>query len=168
MIQNFEFKVKVESISLYEKMLQEKGAHFHGIDHQIDTYFNAPAGRLKLREGNIENALISYDRQDRHGAKLSEIELFSFSGDPALKKILAKQFGIKVVVDKIRKIYFIDNVKFHFDRVDGLGEFVEVEAIDTTGKGSLAGLQNQCDYYFNFFGFTDSMTVASSYSDLLR
>jgi len=41
---------------------------FQGLDHQIDTYFNVQKGRLKLREGNIENSLINYDRKNVSGS----------------------------------------------------------------------------------------------------
>ena len=47
--------------------------------------------------------------------------------------MLIKSIGIKVVVEKTRKIYFVDNVKIHFDEVENLGSFVEVEAIDLDG-----------------------------------
>ena len=47
-----------------------------------------------------------------------------------LKEILIAAIGKKVVVDKQRQIYFIDNVKFHIDTVKGLGSFMEIEAID--------------------------------------
>ena len=58
--------------------------------------------------------------------------MFYYTGipDKTLKEILIKTLGIKAVVDKRRKIYFINNVKFHFDTVKDLGTFVEVEAID--------------------------------------
>lgn len=36
-------------------------------------------------------------------------------------------------MDKLREIYFIENVKFHLDVVKGLGTFGEIEAIDTGG-----------------------------------
>ena len=45
--------------------------------------------------------------------------------------------GYKAVVDKRRKIYFIGNVKFHFDTVDGLGTFVEVEPSTKTEVSAL-------------------------------
>jgi len=41
-------------------ILSELKAEHKGTDHQIDTYFNVKEGRLKLREGNIENNLIFY------------------------------------------------------------------------------------------------------------
>ena len=63
-IKNFEFKAKVEDLEKYEKKLLTLNPKYQGLDHQIDTYFNAKFGRLKLREGNIENSLINYDREN--------------------------------------------------------------------------------------------------------
>jgi hypothetical protein len=65
-------------------------------DHQKDTYYNVPDGRLKLREGNIENALIWYQR-DIARAKQSDILLYKHAPDDALKKILFKTSWVKVV-----------------------------------------------------------------------
>ena len=166
-VKNFEFKAKVEALDKYEQMLLELNPVFIGTDHQVDTYFNVLHGRLKLREGNIENALIDYEREDSAGSKLSEIILYQHKPDPALKKILTKQFGIKTVVDKKRKIYFIDQVKFHFDIVDMLGSFIEVEAIDNTGDLSIEHLKERCDFYLHFFKLSPGELVDKSYSDLI-
>ena len=57
-IKNFEFKAKIDEIEKYENKLLTLNPKFQGLDHQIDTYFNLQYGRLKLREGNIENNLI--------------------------------------------------------------------------------------------------------------
>ncbi|MBL7750573.1 MAG: class IV adenylate cyclase [Chitinophagaceae bacterium] len=166
-IRNFEFKARVPDTTPFEEMLLKKEPVFKGIDHQIDTYFNVPKGRLKLREGNIEHALIQYDREDLAGSKLSRVVLYRHSPDPALKQILTHQFGVKTIVDKHRKIYFIGNVKFHFDRVEGLGQFVEVEAIDSENKLSTEELKKQCDGYFQFFGLKAEALQDRSYSDML-
>lgn len=166
-IRNFEFKARVENTRPYEEKLLSKNPLFKGIDHQVDTYFNVPHGRLKLREGNIENALIQYERENLAGSKLSRVVLYRHLPDPALKQILTKQFGIKAVVDKHRKIYFIDNVKFHFDQVEGLGQFLEVEAIDSEDRFSTEELKELCDGYFRFFELKDSAIQDRSYSDML-
>jgi predicted adenylyl cyclase CyaB len=134
----------------------------------VDTYFRVATGRLKLREGNIENALIHYDREDRAGAKRSSVLLYRCAPDPALKQILALHLGVRVVVDKQRKIYFLDNVKFHFDRVAGLGEFVEVEAINQDGIFSEVQLDRQCQYYASYLGISEDDFVRGSYSDMLE
>lgn len=166
-IKNVEFKAKINGIEHYENKLLALDPEFRGLDHQIDTYFNANVGRLKLREGNIENALINYDRENVSGAKESQIILYQHAPNPALKSILIKQLGVKVIVDKQRKIYFIDNVKFHFDRVENLGTFLEVEAIDDKDAMTLEELKEQCDRYAAFFELTDNHMIDKSYSDLL-
>jgi adenylate cyclase, class 2 len=167
-IKNFEFKAQVEDLEKYEARLRTLDPVFQGVDHQIDTYFNVSKGRLKLREGNIENALIDYDRENIAGSKKSDIILYRHEPDEALRAILERQFGIKAVVDKKRKIYFIDNVKFHFDTVDDLGTFIEVEAIDSREEFTIAELQEQCDRYFEFFELAASNLIDKSYGDLIE
>lgn len=165
-IKNVEFKVRVNSLEHYEEKLLTLHPEFRGTDHQVDTYFVTGKNRLKLREGNIENALISYKRANTADTKLSDIVLYKHEPDNALKRILVTHLGIKKIVDKSRRIYFIKNVKFHFDEVKSLGCFVEVEAIGTDNLFTEEALKKQCDHYFNFFGFDKSMLVDVSYSDL--
>lgn len=164
---NFEFKAKTNNLPGFEKLLLELNPVYIGEDYQVDTYFNVTSGRLKLREGNIENALIYYERINSLGAKQSNILLYQHQPDKALKEILEKVQGIKIVVEKRRKIYFIDNVKFHFDTVTALGTFIEVEAIDSTGDVGIGKLQEQCDFYAKYFNLVPSDYIAFSYSDLL-
>jgi predicted adenylyl cyclase CyaB len=164
---NFEFKAKTDNIKQLESKLLQLHPKFIGEDHQIDTYFNVPKGRLKLREGNIENSLIYYERKNTTGAKQSDIILYEHNFDKNLKEVLIRVHGIKAVVDKLRKIYFVDNVKFHFDKVKDLGEFVEVEAIDKDESIGLKKLQEQCDYYASFFEIKPTDYIAISYSDMI-
>ena len=166
-IKNFEFKAKIDEIEKYENKLLTLNPKFQGLDHQIDTYFNAKQGRIKLREGNIENSLINYDRENVSGSKESQIILYQHEPNIALKNILIRQLGIKIIVDKKRKIYFLDNIKFHFDIVENLGTFMEVEAIDTNEEFTIDELKEQCDRYFNFFELTQNNIIDKSYSDLI-
>jgi adenylate cyclase, class 2 len=180
-ITNYEFKAKTTELSQLEKRLQALNPHFAGEDHQIDTYFNIQQGRLKLREGKIENALIWYNRPDKMEAKQSDVLLYQHKPAPELKQILTKTLGIKVIVDKIRRIYFIENVKFHFDRLAGLGTFIEVEAIynpsvlsdlpDTIPANQtnkhIETLKAQCIHYAGFFKIRPEDYISLSYSDLL-
>lgn len=164
---NIEFKAKVNNINSLESKLLTLQPIFIGTDHQIDTYFNVQNNRLKLREGNIENALIHYKRENTASSKTSEVLLYQHSPNSILKQILTETLGVKAVVDKHRKIYFIENVKFHFDTVVGLGNFIEVEAIDTDGSISKEKLQQQCNYYFSFFQLKDNQLQEYSYSDMV-
>jgi adenylate cyclase, class 2 len=164
---NYEFKARCNDLGLLETKLQQYTPLFIGTDHQVDTYFNVPNGRLKLREGNIENSLIHYNRTDAAGAKQSDVSLYPHQPDKNLKSLLSKALGVKTVVEKRRKIYFIDNVKFHFDEVYELGSFVEVEAIDKDGALGIEKLKQQCNEYILLFGITEDQFMAESYSDLL-
>lgn len=164
---NIEFKAKVTDIGFAENKLLTLNPDYKGEDNQTDTYFSVNEGRLKLREGNIENALIWYKREDIAGVKRSDILLYKHSPDKALKDILTKLHGVKVIVDKKRRIWFIDNVKFHFDEVKGLGSFIEVEAIDNNGDIGIEKLEEQCNFYVTFFGLNHGDFLKESYSDIL-
>jgi len=164
---NYEFKARAADLDALENKLVPYGPKFIGIDHQIDTYFQVTRGRMKLREGNIENTLIHYQRNNTAGAKQSDVILYEHEPHPSLKQLLLAALGEKVVVDKTRKIYFIENVKFHFDEVKELGSFVEVEAIDKDGSIGLEKLQEQCIFYGQLFEIAASDYESASYSDML-
>jgi len=166
-ILNFEFKAKTIELDNLEKKLLCLNPKFIGEDNQTDTYFNVTKGRLKLREGNIENSLIYYERQNTAAAKQSDVLLYQHNHDKTLKDILIKLHGIKVIVDKRRKIYFIDNVKFHFDTIEELGTFIEVEAIDKDGNLGIEKLKEQSDEYVAFFNIKPLDFMSLSYSDLI-
>ncbi len=167
-IRNVEFKARVSQLAPYEEKLKTLHPILNGCDNQTDTYFKVKQGRLKLREGNIENALISYRRNDILDSKLSEIILFKYIPDEALKAILCSHLEVDIVVKKKRNIYFVDHVKFHFDEVDGLGTFIEVEVIDNHNKFTTEQLKEQCDHYLGFFNILPHQLISESYSDLLR
>ena len=162
-----EIKARCSQAQRVRDYLRSHGADIRGIDHQTDTYFRVPHGRLKLREGRIENALIYYERADQESAKQSNVLLTKTPSDSALKAQLTQALGVLVVVKKQREIAFIDNVKFHIDRVEGLGHFVEIEAIDSEGTLGPEQLRAQCQSFQNALGIQPHDLVAESYSDLL-
>lgn len=164
---NVEIKARCANLDPLRAILKAQAARFIGEDHQVDTYFHVPQGRLKLREGTIEHALIYYERQDEAGPKRSNVYLYHPTPDPALKALLTAALGLRQVVDKHRQIFFIDNVKFHLDRVAHLGTFVEVEAIDRDGTLGAAHLHAQCTYYRHLLGIADADLITQSYCDLL-
>lgn len=164
---NIEIKAHCENQEEIREKLKSNNAEFKGVDHQVDTYFNVNHGRLKLREGNIENHLIHYDRENKAGPKQSNVLLFKSDPQSSLKEILTKALGILVVVDKIREIYFIGNVKFHIDFIKDLGKFVEIEAIDSEGMLGKDKLLEQCRFYLELFNISQEDLIAVSYSDLL-
>jgi adenylate cyclase class 2 len=166
-LKNLEFKARISDPEEKEQRLLTMKPVFKGIDNQVDTYFKIASGRLKLREGNIENALIYYERPDLKDIKQADILIYKHNPDKSLPEILERTLGIRVIVEKKRKIYFIENVKFHFDTIKNLGTFLEVEAIDETGKIPAEKLLEQCRYWFEFFGLTKADLINKSYSDMV-
>ncbi|TYP93343.1 putative adenylyl cyclase CyaB [Fodinibius salinus] len=166
-ILNIEIKARCEDPETIRSILEDQNADYKGTDHQIDTYFNVPEGRLKLRQGNIEKNLIFYRRPNSQTPEASNIDLMPAEHPEKLHALLDNALGTMVVVDKEREIYFIDNVKFHIDHVEKLGHFVEIEAIDEGGSIGEEKLRSQCQHYLELFDIPAEQLVAESYSDLL-
>ena len=164
---NVEIKAKHSDADFVRSWLLNNKAEFKGTDFQTDTYFNVRQGRLKLREGNIENNLIYYERENNTGAKSSNFDLLKTENPVLMKSILEKSMGIKTVVKKKREIYFINNVKFHIDEVEGLGSFVEIEAGNMLEDLPREKLQEQCEFYMKELHIKPEDLIAVSYSDML-
>lgn len=163
---NFEFKARMRDERRVRAALKQLRARYVGLDHQVDTYFHAPSGRLKVREGKIENALIFYRRTNSARPRRSSVELMLLPRRNGLRTILSQVMPQRVVVDKRREIYFVGNVKIHLDRVRGLGKFLEVEAITRTGR--LDRARGQALRFQKLFGVTRHDIVPHSYSDLVE
>jgi predicted adenylyl cyclase CyaB len=164
---NVEIKAICNDPSFVRNYLVSHVAVFKGIDEQTDTYFIVNTGRLKLREGNIENNLIFYNRNDQAGPKSSHFHLIKIEDAKGLKEILEGSCGIKMIVRKRREIYYIDNVKFHIDDVPGLGSFIEIEAGNILANKTESELLDQCNHYLKEFGIKEDDLIAESYSDML-
>ena len=164
---NVEIKACSQNHEKIREILKSHGADSKGVDHQIDTYFKVNSGRLKLREGNIENYLIFYNRENYAEPKESEVTLFKTDPDSPLKEILSKSLGILVAVDKMREIYSINNVKFHLDNVAKLGTFLEIEAIDKNSSIGKKELHAQCQNYMDLFEIQKGDLISNSYSDMI-
>lgn len=164
---NVEIKARCKNPDAIRNYLQNNNADFKGIDLQIDTYFKTNCGRLKLREGNIENNLIYYERNNQAGPKSSDFILTKIPDAAHLKESLSKAMGIKVVVSKKREIYYINNVKFHIDEVNELGSFTEIEAGNIGNDLTKDELLKQCEFYMRQFGIEEKDLIEVSYSDML-
>ncbi|UCD20778.1 MAG: class IV adenylate cyclase [archaeon] len=165
---NIEIKAKITNPEQIRTILKVKNADFKGEDHQIDTYFKVSKGKLKLREGKIENDLIYYQREEETGPKQSNVIFFSFDPKSSLKDVLTKSLGVLGVVTKKREIYFIDNIKFHIDKIKELGTFLEIEARDEKGNIGKEKLIEQCNFFKNLFKISEKDLISVSYLDLLK
>jgi len=98
--------------------------------HQHDSFFHTPRGRLKLREFSPERGqLIYYERPDQSSAKLSRYMLYETSAPAELRALLAASLEIRGTVTKERLVFLHGKTRIHLDRVEGLGEFLELEVV---------------------------------------
>ncbi len=164
---NVEIKARCSDLDRARAALKEMSADFLGTDHQTDTYFRVPRGRLKIREGTIENSLIHYDRPDLPGPKEAMVHLCPLSQSEVVKDTLARALGVLVTVRKSREIYYANNVKIHVDAVDGLGAFVEIEAHGRSDEANVASLRKQCEAVMERFGIGEADLIDRGYSDML-
>ncbi|MBU2572472.1 MAG: CYTH domain-containing protein [Elusimicrobia bacterium] len=165
---NVEIKARCADPGVIRSILRGHKAEFKGTDRQTDTYFNVKTGRLKLRRGDIENALIYYVRRNKKGPKDSLVRIFKTADGRALRELLGAALDVVAEVKKKREIYYIGNVKFHIDKVPALGNFVEIEAIDKTGLIGRKKLLEQCRYYLKLFKIQNSELIHDSYSDMIN
>lgn len=168
MIQNAEIKARCAAPETVRTILLQQGAEHRGTDLQTDIYFVVPEGRLKLRRGNIEHSLIYYQRPNTAATRQSLVHLVRLGADStALEGLLTAVHGVRCIVKKQRDIYFIGNVKFHIDVVEGLGSFVEIEAIGEPGAAVYEQLHLQCNTYMQILQINSSDLLTHSYSDML-
>jgi adenylate cyclase, class 2 len=127
---NLEFKAKVKDLLSLERGFNEHGAVFIEDLEQTDTYFRVSNGRLKLREVvGKKSELIFYVREETSATSMqSNYDVIPLS-DSSLKGILTKSLGVKVVVEKERRLLKLKNARIHLDRVRGLGNFLEFEVV---------------------------------------
>lgn len=166
-MKNVEIKARCTDPGRIEKILLENGADFKGTDIQTDTYFNVINGRLKLRQGKIENSLIFYSRVNQKGPKQSSFRLFRSENLDHILPLLIDSLGILAIVKKTRKIFYIDFVKFHIDQLEGFGDFVEIEVGDLEDKKTTEELEKICNYYIELLSISNNDLINQSYSDMV-
>jgi adenylate cyclase, class 2 len=146
----------------------ELGAEDQGTLVQRDTYFHAVTGRLKLREARGEPAqLIGYARPDRSDPVVSAYEIAPVLDPGAVASVLQQTLGVRAVVEKARRLLLWRDVRIHLDRVAGLGDFLEIEAV-AAGPGGPAAQEPKVAELRRALAISDDRLVAIGYADLLQ
>jgi predicted adenylyl cyclase CyaB len=165
---DFSIKARCNDLADAEKRLMKLRAEFIGEDLQTDTYFSAPLGKMKLREGNIENLLTHYHREESEGKMRTTV--FLYERNPAEELIRNHTAGLRTLgkVIKRRRIYFVKNVKFHLDQFDDGRMFIEIEAIDRDGSLGIDFIREQAEKYKQLMDIRDEDVLIDSYIDLIK
>lgn len=124
---------------------------------------------MKLRRERGATAhLISYERPDLPGQKESRYRIVEVEDAAGLENALASVLGIAAVVSKERRLFLVDDVRIHLDRVEGLGHYVEFEGVAKAEDGDLARFETRLADLRRSFGIEGADLVAESYCDLVR
>lgn len=134
---------------------------------QVDTFFDVPLGRLKLRVITDEQAeLIYYRRANNLGPKKSSYRRLVIARPKLIEKILCVLLRSRGKVIKDRFVYIVGQTRIHLDHVESLGNFVELEVVlqheQTDEEGTTAAL-----YLMKELDISESELIEYSYIDLL-
>lgn len=167
MFRNIELKTRLAEPQAAREVAQSVATKRLGTQHQVDTYFHCPQGRLKIRQiDGLSAQLVWYSRPDEPGPRPSDYLLVPLANPETLKAALAAALGVRCVVEKQREIFLYRNVRIHLDEVAGLGSFLEFEAVLGPGVDHAAG-QSQLDHLVDAFSLEEGGLLAGSYSDMV-
>ena len=135
---------------------------------QDDTFFRCDNGRLKLRtyaDGSGE--LIFYRRADQGGPKESFYVPAPTAAPDALREALTLANGQAGRVVKHRTVFLVGRTRVHLDRVEGLGDFMELEVVLAEDEPPEAGVHEAHELMARLQIPADCL-VEGAYHDLLR
>jgi adenylate cyclase len=134
---------------------------------QEDTFFRAKRGRLKLRLFDADRGeLIYYERADVQEPSESRYMILPTREPAVLRDALSKALGISGVVRKRREVYHVAGTRVHLDTVEGLGEFIELEAVLGPDESQDAG-RARVHELAGALGISDEDLIDRAYIDLL-
>ncbi len=160
---NIELKARDPEPDRSLEICRALGAVDQGVIRQLDTYFDVRQGGLKLRvQSPGPPHLIQFQRPDRPEQRQSSYRIVVVEDADTARAALATALGIVGVVVKRRHLFLWRQVRIHLDEVDGLGHFIELEAVapvqsDLTAEHRLiAELRER-------FAITDDRLCATGY-----
>ncbi|WP_421871646.1 CYTH domain-containing protein [Marinoscillum sp.] len=155
-------KARIDNPRELQRLLQDL-AEYKGLDHQVDTYFETTEGKLKWRQGTIENAIMHYERHQENGVERTTV--YRYDQNPtrqAIDELKATQKAIGQI-KKRRHIYFQNHLKIHLDQLPTGEHFLEIEAIDQSGMLSDELLLKECLNLKEQLRINDAQLIATGY-----
>ena len=166
---NVEIKARISSVEALLPLARALSDDVHPqLIHQDDTFFDAPHGRLKLRVfGDGSGELIHYHRPDVDGPKVSDYVLVPVPEPESLREALTRACGLLGRVRKERILVLAGATRIHLDRVQGLGDFLELEVVLNAGQTEADGVAI-AQALMAQLRVDPAQLVSGAYLDLLR
>jgi adenylate cyclase, class 2 len=162
---NLERKSRNADFDAVRPALEGMDARREGVMDQVDTYYHCREGRLKLRRIDGNHAeLIWYARPDDEGVRASTYRRVAVPDAAALHAALSNALGVRGEVRKRREVWHWHNVRVHLDEVEGLGRYVEFEAVIDDASDEAISLE-RLEAIGRALGLESANDVAGSYAD---
>jgi adenylate cyclase class IV len=167
MARNVEIKARIESVEALTPRAEALADQGPIEIAQDDTFFACPGGRLKLRAFSAAaGQLIFYRRADQAGPKESFFLISPTSSPDTLREALTLAYGQVGRVRKHRTLFLAGRTRIHLDRVEGLGDFLELEVVMADGEPAQAGVEVAHGLLARL-GIAPGQLVERAYVDLL-
>jgi len=170
MARNIEIKARIDSVDRIAHIAATLADQAPLEIAQDDTFFRCEksADRLKLRTFAPDRGeLIFYRRADSSGPKESFYLITPTATPDALRESLTLAWGQAGRVRKQRRLFLVGRTRVHLDRVEGLGEFLELEVVLQDSEPAEAGVI-EAHALMARLGVAEGQLVQGAYVDLLR
>ena len=167
MPRNIEIKARVDDIEALKIAVAVIADQGPAELEQDDTFFRCDAGRLKLRvfaDGTGE--LIFYRRANSQGPKESSYWLSPTTSPDSLRQALTLAYGELGRVKKRRTLYLAGRTRIHLDRVDQLGNFLELEVVLQSDEPAASGVR-EATALMQRLNIRRDQLIEAAYIDLL-
>ncbi len=168
MARNVEIKARLKNRDAVFAVLTRLSDRLPETIKQRDYFFQCDGARLKLRIFESgQGELIRYEREDRAMARCSQYQIVRTPDPFILLDILTRTLGRTGEVKKTRELYMIGQTRVHLDRVEGLGDFLELEVVLRAEQSEAEG-QEIAGGVLKELGIEKEQLVAEAYVDLLE
>jgi predicted adenylyl cyclase CyaB len=166
MPRNVEIKARVSDWKAMKKRAAALADGPPQVLQQEDVFFIVPHGRLKLRTQNGSAELIYYFRSNTPGPRESNYLCIPIPDPAAAREMLTSVHGQRGIIRKTRWLYLSGQTRIHLDRVEGLGDFLELEVVlrenQTLEKGQTIARE-----LMNSLEITQEQLIDRAYVDLM-
>src|SRR5260221_13458956 len=160
---DFTIKARLFDSEKMAAQLTALKAEFIGLDLQTDHYFETEKGKLKWREGTLENLITHYERLNDSGMEQTIGYQYDLNPSPdQISELIRNHRAIGITTNE-RGIYNLRNLKIHLDKLPNHEEFIEIEAIDREDRFTVEELKYQCLEIKSRLKIADSDLIPTGY-----
>nr|XP_002127902.1 uncharacterized protein LOC100182215 [Ciona intestinalis] len=171
MPRNVEIKAKIDNFDNFIQRVTSLSGDNGSVLEQQDFFYNCATGRLKLRSctenGVNRSQLIFYTRPDSNGPKLSSFIVTPVQELKTMDDILTSTMGRKGIVTKQRTLFMIGQTRVHVDKVERLGNYMELEVMLRVDQSPEDGAKVANDL-MRKLEISESQLVVGAYMDLIN